>query len=518
MSDTDPAAAASRPASILRSPTAMAGIGLAGSLLVALASYWVAAIPIFFRRPDTPVISFVGLRSPLPRAVFYVGLTAMLLAWLQLGRLVLDGAPGTDWRRLRRVALAWVAPMVATMPFGSRDLWAYAAQGQLVRHGLDPYTLGPSALPGSFAEEVSHRWVETPAPYGPLWLTLGRVVATGVSNVWVTVMVLRLLAVAGFLLLAWALPIMAKRAGGRPDVAVWVGLANPLMIVLGVGGGHNDLLMVGLMAAALVIATGPGSWWRTLGGATIVATAAIAIKSPAVVVLAFLVPLWLHHAPSAARWRNRRAITLATVFVASTAIALFAGFTQLSGLGWGWIKLVNSAAPIVNWMSLPSLLAICWNLLLGITHGTTRVNATMRAFRDAGTVLSLLILVLAWFDALRRRWWELLALALFVVVVLGPTVQPWYFCWVLAVAAAFATSRTWSCWLAGASIALVVMIRPNGTGLQMKPVVLAIMAGAGLLSWAVLVSHERRRRPSATHQVSVSSTSAKPNSRSSTGS
>jgi alpha-1,6-mannosyltransferase len=492
MAGTDTASPTGRP-TVIDSPRLAAYVGLAGSIVISVLSYWVAAIPVFFRRPNTPVISWFTINGAPEKVLFYVGLAALILAWLQLGRLSLDRVPGTDWRWLRRVACWWLAPIVAAMPLGSRDLWAYAAQGQLVRHGLDPYTSGPSALPGAFAEEVSHRWVDTPAPYGPLWLTLDRFVADVATNVWAAMVVLKLFAVVGFVLLAWALPLLAKRAGGRADLAIWIGLANPLVLVLGVGGGHNDLLMVGLMAAALVVATGPGSWLRTLGLASVIATAAIAIKSPAVVALAFLVPLWLHHAPSAQGWRNRRGIVLASLIVAAGSIALFAAFTAVSGLGWGWIKLVNSAAPIVNWMSLPSLLAICWNLALGITHGTTSVNATMRGFRTAGTAISIVLLLGAWLVALRRQWWQLLAAALLVVVVLGPSVQPWYFCWALAVAAAFVTRRAWICWLSAASVALVVVIRPNGTGLQMQPPVFPIAAGAALLAWAFFYRQHRRR-------------------------
>jgi alpha-1,6-mannosyltransferase len=382
------------------------------------------------------------------------------------------------------------------MPLGSRDLWAYAAQGQLVRHGLDPYVLGPAALPGSFAIEVSSRWSGAAAPYGPLWLALGHLVAATISAAWLTVFVLRLFAVAGFALICWAVPILAERAGGRPDLAVWLCVANPLVLVLGVGGGHNDLLMVGLMMAGLAVATGPGTALRTLGWATIVITAAVAVKSPAVVALAFAVPLWLHHAPSAERFRGGRSIAVIALGVVAASAGVFVALTAATGLGWGWIHQVNSSAPIVNWMSIPTLLTISWNLVIGVRHGATTVNATMRGVRTAGTVLTVVLLTAGWLFALRRRWWELFAASLLVVVVLGPAVQPWYFCWPLAAAAVVVTSPRSVGWIAAASIGLVAVVRPNGTGLQMLPPVFPIAAGAALLAWFFL-----RRRHVATSPV-----------------
>jgi alpha-1,6-mannosyltransferase len=472
----------------------LTAVGIAGGILIAVSSYWVAAIPVFFRQPNRAVISALPISGLIPRLGFYLGLALLCLAWLQLGRLTLLRAPGTDWRAIRRISISWLVPISLSVPLGSRDLWAYAAQGQLVHHHLDPYTLGPSALPGSFAVEVSHRWVDSPAPYGPLWLLLGRGVAAVTDSVSVTVAILRLLAVLGVLLMIWALPTLAERAGGRADIALWIGVANPLVLVLGVGGGHNDMLMVGLMVAGLVFATGPGGIGRTLVLGTAIATTSVAIKSPSVVAVAFIVPLWLHHAPMARAHRSTRGVMVSTLIVAVVSIGVFAAITAISGLGLGWVKLVNSAAPIVNWMSIPTLLAICWNLAIGVWDGTTNVNATMRGFRSAGTVVTLILLTITWVRALRRDWWTMLVVALFVVVVLGPTVQPWYFCWGLAIAAVM-TQQLRSLWLlAGGSIALVVMIRPNGTGLQMKPVVVLMIAGSLGLAWLILA---RRNSPAA---------------------
>jgi hypothetical protein len=245
--------------------------------------------------------------------------------------------------------------------------------------------------------------------------------------------------------------------------------------------------MVGLLLAGLRIAVGSGSAIRTLGLATVIITAAVAIKSPAVVALAFVVPLWLQHAPSARDHRGARSIAAAVAAVAVVAAAEFAAITALSGVGWGWARQINASAPIVNWMSLPTLLTICWNLALGVTHGTTVVNATMRGFRVAGTVVTLVLLAVAWLVALRRPGWILLAGSLFIVVVLGPSVQPWYFCWALAAVAVVVRSPRAASGIAAGSVALVAMIRANGTGVQMQLPVLPILAGAALLAWLVLL-------------------------------
>ena len=62
------------------------------------------------------------------------------------------------------------------------------------------------------------------------------------------------MALVGLVLLAWAVPRLAALVRRQPGLASCLVLASPLMIANGVAGLHNDLLMVGLMAAALVVA------------------------------------------------------------------------------------------------------------------------------------------------------------------------------------------------------------------------------------------------------------------------
>ncbi len=66
------------------------------------------------------------------------------------------------------------------------------------------------------------------------------------------------MALVGLALLAWAVPRLARWCGANPALSSCLVLASPLMVANGVAGLHNDLLMVGLMAAALVVARDHG--------------------------------------------------------------------------------------------------------------------------------------------------------------------------------------------------------------------------------------------------------------------
>ena len=107
-----------------------------------------------------------------------------------LGRLLLTGSPAAGTAigaevlspiALRRMVIRWMAPLLVGMPLASSDLYSYAAQAQLARHGLDPYTTTPADLPavdlGKFLDNVAWKWVDTPSPYGPLWVAVSKWVA-----------------------------------------------------------------------------------------------------------------------------------------------------------------------------------------------------------------------------------------------------------------------------------------------------------------------------------------------------
>ena len=205
-----------------------------------------------------------------------------------------------------------------------------------------------------------------------------------------------------------------------------------------VGGGHNDAVMVALIVAGLVVVTAAGADWRHLVGG---AGADHAGRGGEV-------------ARAWSRWRSRcRSIWPAgrtcgagiwvryCAIAAAVAVPVFAIVSVIAGVGLGWTKQVSSGVPVINFMSLPTLLAV-------LLPGRDRRRARRHPGRRHGPRLpdrrhrwsARLLLVWLWLPGGarhgdRKAAMKLLTVGLFTVVVLGPAVQPWYFSWALTIGA-----------------------------------------------------------------------------------
>lgn len=416
--------------------------GLAGSALLAVGALGVGALP----RDGGRQLAWLGVdalrRTPTARALAtalaVAGVLLLLAAWWQL-----RGAPV---RAQLRAAVLWALPLLLAPPVGSRDVYAYAAQGALVQAGLDPYTAGPDALPGPLLGSVAPQYADAPSPYGPVFLALaGRVTALTGDHVVAAVLLLRLLAVAGVALLAWGL----LRLADDPARAVWLGLANPLVLVHGVGGAHNEALMAGLLVAGLST--------RRLAGAAALVTLGGLVKLPALAGLAVL--------PTR---RPRQVAALALTAGATVAVA-----TALTRLGPGWLR--TSTAGVDG----PNLLSPAYGLgralqAAGVPHG-------LDAARTAGSLLGAAVAVGLLLAAPHLGPLRALGGALLAVAALAPAVQPWYLLWGLSPLAAVAGPRLTRA-LAAASTVLLLAVLPSGVPLLQGPtwgvpVLLAVAVG-----------------------------------------
>ncbi len=181
--------------------------------------------------------------------------------------------------------------LVNITPVGSGDVASYAAYGRIAALGYNPYTFLPSQLPGPhnpYTTLVSPKWQDTPSVYGPVatWTHLLAARSAG-TRPWLTIWVLMIMVGAAFLATGYVL----LRTAENPVRAVLLWVANPLLIVELVMGGHLDALLALFAIAAIVVSRRCTRPWHDLVVGLLVGVAG-GIKINAVfVALAIAIPL-----------------------------------------------------------------------------------------------------------------------------------------------------------------------------------------------------------------------------------
>ncbi len=453
--------------------------GAAGAILMALGALGAGAQPVL----QNPVVGIRILSLPSRMAstaltVTMTGTVMVVLAWLLLGRFAVGRLRGgTAPRRmtrsqLDRTLLLWILPLSVAPPMFSKDVYSYLAQSEITARGLDPYEVGPAGALGVdnvLTRTVPNIWRDTPAPYGPLFLWLGRGITslTG-ENIVSGIFLHRLLALAGVAMIVWALPRLARRCGVAAVSALWLGAANPLLLFHLVAGIHNEALMIGLMLAGTELALraiesrGPmrqGTVLLLLTGAGLIALSAT-IKIPSILALGFI-----GMALARRRGGSLRAVLTSAALLAAVSLVIIGGVSAASGLGFGWINTLGTANAVRSWMSIPTILGLGTGfvgVLLGLGDHTTAVLSLTRpiAAAVAGFVaLRMLVAVLKG----RVHPVGALGVSLGALVLLFPVVQPWYLLWAVTPLAAWATTRAFRGPAIIFSSIVSVILMPNGS-------------------------------------------------------
>lgn len=406
--------------------------GLLGFVLVVVGSISPAFVP-----DNSPIWSIraTGIaRTPLGATfasiVVLAGIWLVLDAWMRL-------RPGSAGRHdFRAVLSLWSAPFLLAPPVFSHDAYSYAAQGWLVSQGVDPYQVGPGALPGNFADAVSRVWLYTPAPYGPLSLAVQRTLvdltgghllapeAGSLLHTYLAALAMRIPAVVGVVLVAACLPALLRHVGaiGREgDRGMWFAVANPLMIVHFVGGAHNDSLMVGLVVLALWLAAKD-----RFVAAAIVVGLATAAKQPAA--LAGFAVAFMALTAEERHWSRWRAVLHRTAVSGAIALGTFVAVSLLTGLDFGWLHAmtVPGSVPTIAPSSILSRMVNGVVLQGGFYEWGAAITGTVRTAFAVAT--GAFVLWVAARVALRRPIafvsWGLLAAAIG-----GTALHGWYLLW-----------------------------------------------------------------------------------------
>lgn len=427
----------------------------------------------------------------LSSVLLWTGVALMLVAWLWLGRRVIDRT-ATEYTMVATTGF-WLAPLLLSVPVFSRDTYSYLAQGALLRDGFDPYAVGPIENPNSLLDNVSPIWTTTTAPYGPAFILIAKFVTMLVGNdVVAGTMLLRLCMLPGLALLIWAAPRVARHIGANGAAALWICVLNPLVIIHLMGGVHNEMLMVGLMMAAIALTFGG----RHIGGVSVVAVA-VAVKATAGLALPFMVWVWARSLRERRRYGPVRAFAAATAASALIFVAVFAVLSLLAGVGLGWLTALAGSVKIINWLTVPTATANLVNVF-----GSLLLPVNFYAVLDVTRIIGIAIIAIA----LPLLWWRFrhtdrealtgIALVMGVVVLFVPAALPWYYTWPLAVVAALAQSRQAIAVVAGLSTWIAVIWKPDGAhGMYSWPHVLLATACAAV-AWYSLYRAAEPSTPS----------------------
>jgi len=345
-------------------------------------------------------------------------------------------------------AIFFLAP-----PLALTDIFNYVNYGRMeVVDHLNPYTTTPIFEPHGDPSYYLSNWHQLLSPYGPLFTLLTfALVPLGVAvSFWVIKLVLGAASLAS-VFLVWR---CARLLGRDPVVAIVLVGLNPIVLVWGLGGDHNDFLMVfcivlgfyllllarakaagdrGEPAMAVSAAVSPpaaereppreppstrlrGWLWPPAPleiGAGVAFVTAAGIKASGGV----LIPVVL-----AGLLRAPRRVVQVLIGMLVTGAAVAAASLIAFGLH---VPDLSTQSRLVTSLSVPNL--------LGLALGSGGETETLRVLLSVVLASSVLgCCVLAWRrrDSVTASGWVTVAL----LVTLG-WVLPWYVLWVLPLAA-----------------------------------------------------------------------------------
>jgi hypothetical protein len=307
-------------------------------------------------------------------------------------------------------------------PLLSTDIFSYQFYGKMgAQFGFDPYTAGPAALHlDPLSSYIGAKWVHTPTVYGPLFSALSYVLAP--LSIAASAMFYKAIAAAaslGTVALVWK---SAELRGINPvKAAALVGL-NPLTVIFGVGGGHNDLLMlVALMAGVYLLLLNRE---RVSGGLVVIAAA---VKVSAVLPLLFA--LLSGHGRRSGKFRKGVFLGALTAGLAMAVLSFGLFGTGVLHLP-GTLKTVQSEG---DWHSVPGLA-----LALGFPTASAVLSLALGAIFAA---------ILAWllFQVWRDRldWIAATAWMTAALLITTSSLLPWYVAWLTPFVALVADRRLW---------------------------------------------------------------------------
>lgn len=437
-------------------PSVLAHAALAAIVLASVLIVVAAAGTSSFLSPTTQPEYFPGWMAG-PFGGLWPGAASVpaLKGLFSAAMLAAYGAYLLTLRHAGRLRLRWLLGAIALVhvvvlvapPLALTDVFNYFDYARMeVVHHLNPYTTMPVLEPHSDPAYALSNWHGLLSPYGPLFtlLTFAFAPLSAAAYLWTFKAVL-MLADAGILALTWS---CARLLGRDPAHALVLVALNPIVLIWGLGGDHNDFLTVGFVMVAIwcllrasaaaraaerptapprraagrragagaIVARG-GSWMLAHGALDATAGAMLVVAAGFKASAGVLIPLAL-----ASLLTRPRRLVAALGGVVVTAAA--AGAASLVAFGPHFPDL-SVQGSLVTALSVPNLIG----LALG-QGGETGLLHSLMTVALVGAVAACCVLAWRRREALTAAGWATIA-----VIVTLSWVLPWYVVWVLPFAA-----------------------------------------------------------------------------------
>jgi hypothetical protein len=340
--------------------------------------------------------------------------------------------------------------LIGLYPITALDVVLYVVRARLwALYGASPMLALPTHYPQDPYIGFAGEFDMEPSPYGPLWELIAQVpIRLGVLDIAGGVIAMKVISLISYIAMALLIGWYARQETSRFKVSSLTAMTffalNPLVLLEGIGNGHNDMVMLALMTLSLILWQRDRWFW-----ASFALTLAILIKISGLILLPLFGAAVLAAAPE---WRIRviRGLGIPAIFICMAAILyritgpfpeVFAGAQHALFDRWGYTPAyavrVIAREIYQNEDALTRSIANITHLLFALYYVYLLIRVAQRK----------MTLITAGF------------LAYFAQLLLGTTFRIWYPLWLIPFAALGLNSGTyWRTFLFGITAELSIVM------------------------------------------------------------
>jgi hypothetical protein len=385
--------------------------------------------------PSSPAIA--GWLRSLGQRLSYTDLLILLL----LSSGAYAGIVASSAAFSKRAALLLIGVLHALILAGpillSTDVFSYIAYARMgVEHGLNPYVHGPIAISHDpIYRYVGTDWKHVATAYGPLYTLLSYPLAPlGLKGALWGMKLEAQLASAATLWLTWR---CARAREFDPVRAILIVGANPLYVIYGLGGAHNDMIMLAAMMAAVSL---------TLRGRDAAAAASLVAGALVKVTVAALLPFMFLARRAQLRLMRAQLIGAGLAVAVGAAVA----YAVFGAHGLDLVAALNRDAAFVSSDSFPTEIAHLFGKpgVFPVDHDLLKA------------ALVVIVAYLLWRTWQGYDWIAAAGFTLLAISVTSTWLLAWYILWPLPLAALARDRRVLAATLAVQAMFIVHQLAP----------------------------------------------------------